>query len=162
MTNWNDVTAAAPELAADVQARFDAHGLGLLATLRADGSPRISGIEPWFGTGEVWIGMMWQSLKALDLLRDPRLSLHSATIDTEVAEGDARISGRAVLVDAEDEVAAALGEFHRSTGNEAPPGQMHLFRIDVTEIMWIKPEGGDHLLIRSWTPERGERRVERR
>jgi hypothetical protein len=160
MTNWNDVTAAAPDLAADVQARFDAHGLGLLATLRADGSPRISGIEPWFGVGEVWIGMMWQSLKALDLLRDPRLSLHSATIDTKVADGDARISGRAIVVDDEAEMAHALAEFHRSTGNEAPPGPMHLFRIDVTEIMWMRPED-DHLVIRSWNPQRGVRSVDR-
>lgn len=161
MTNWNDAIDAAPELAADVQARFEAHGLGLLATLRKDGSPRITGIEPWFGGGELWLGMMDQSLKALDLLRDPRLSLHSATTDTEVAEGDARVSGRAVLVDDEGEMVAALAEFHRATGNEAPPGPMHLFRVDVGELMHLKP-AGDHLDIRIWTPGRGERLVERR
>ena len=160
MTNWNDVIDAAPELAKDVQARFEAHGLGLLGTLRADGSPRISGIEPWFGIGEVWIGMMWQSRKALDLLRDPRLALHSATIDTQVAEGDARISGRAIVVDDEAEMAGALGEFHRATGNEAPPGPMHLFRIDVTELMLLKV-AGDHLDIRSWSREGGLKQVDR-
>jgi Pyridoxamine 5'-phosphate oxidase len=161
MTNWNDVMTTAPELAADVRARFEAHGLGLLATLRADGSPRISGIEPWFGVGELWIGMMWQSLKARDLLRDPRLSLHSATVDTKVEHGDARVSGRAVVVDDDEEMSLALGEFAVSTGNEAPPGPMHLFRIDVTELMFLRP-AGDHLDIRTWSAERGERLIERR
>ena len=161
MTTWNDVTTTAPDLAADVKSRFEAHGLGLLATLRSDGSPRISGIEPWFGVGELWIGMMWQSLKALDLLRDPRMSLHSATIDTKVEHGDARVSGRAVAVEDDATMAEALGAFAVATGNEAPPGQMHLFRIDVTELMFLRPDG-DHLDIRTWSATRGERRIERR
>ena len=95
MASWEEVTAAAGGLADDVRARFEATGLGLLATLRKDGSPRISGIEPSFAVGEVWLGMMDGSLKALDLRRDPRLALHSATVDKEVKDGDARVTGRA-------------------------------------------------------------------
>ena len=98
MVCWSDVVIAAPELAAAVQARFDAHGLGLLATLRRDGSPRISGIEPLFALGEVWLGMMPESRKALDLLRDPRFALHNATVDKAVTEGDAKLAGRAIPV----------------------------------------------------------------
>jgi hypothetical protein len=55
--------------------RFEATGLGLLATLRADGSPRVSGLEPLFALGELWFGMMPESRKALDLLRDPRFAI---------------------------------------------------------------------------------------
>src|SRR5688572_26094102 len=95
MTSWTDASAAAPELATAVHDRFAATGLGYLATLRADGSPRISGIEPFWWEGDVWLGMMWESRKAFDLRRDPRFSLQSANVDKNVADGDARISGRA-------------------------------------------------------------------
>src|ERR687886_3125309 len=99
MAAWKDVASSAPELAALVRARFEATGLGLLATLRRDGSPRISGIEPLFTDDELWLGMMPESRKADDLLRDPRFALHSATEDKQVTHGDARLSGRAVLVE---------------------------------------------------------------
>ena len=99
MTSWNDFARTAPELAAlNVQTRFEATGLGMLATLRKDGSPRISGIEPSFFEGELWLGMMDGSLKARDLQRDPRIALHNATVDKEVKEGDVKVSGLAVEV----------------------------------------------------------------
>src|ERR687883_1376464 len=101
MADWSTVSAQVPELAARVRARFEATGLGLLATLRRDGSPRISGIEPLFTDDELWLGMMPDSRKATDLLRDPRFALHSATVDKQVTEGDARLSGEAVLVEDE-------------------------------------------------------------
>ena len=159
MPSWSDVHTAAPDLAKTVQRRFEAHGLGFLATLRSDGSPRISGIEPLL-TDEVWIGMMPRSRKALDLLRDPRLSLHSASIDKEVREGDARISGLAVVVDDPADVARARADFERHTGQAPPPGAMHLFRVDVREVVLVRPVV-DRLVIESWTPDRGHRRVER-
>jgi len=81
MATWQEFTGAAPELAQAVQARLDEHRHKLLATLRKDGSPRISGVETTVRNGELWLGMMWQSRKALDLQRDPRLALHSATVD---------------------------------------------------------------------------------
>src|SRR5689334_15613884 len=98
MVHWSEVGRQAPELAAAVQARFDVFGLALVATLRRDGAPRISGIEPLFADGQLWLGMMPNSLKALDLLRDARLELHSATTDKQVTDGDARIAGSAIDV----------------------------------------------------------------
>lgn len=159
MPSWSAVAAAAPDLAAAVEKRFDAHGLGLLATLRRDGSPRISGIEPLFALGEVWLGMMDQSRKALDLLRDPRLALHSATVDKQVTEGDARVAGRAVPVPAGAEHDAFVAAFEARTGYAAP-GPFHLFRVDVTEISVIKP-GDNVLVIEWWNPESGQHRLER-
>src|ERR687886_1463709 len=98
MPAWKEVAAAAPELAALVRKRFEATGLGLLATLRRDGAPRISGIEPLFTDDELWLGMMPGSRKAADLLRDPRFAFHSATVDKQVTHGDAKLSGRAIAV----------------------------------------------------------------
>src|SRR3954468_11811428 len=116
MTNWNDVLAAAPELGKVVQERFEATGLAVLATLRADGAPRVSGIEPSFWDGELWLGSMWEARKALDLRRDPRLALHAATVDKEVKEGDARVSGLARELDDEVRKQAFATRFAEETG----------------------------------------------
>ena len=153
---------AAPELAELVQNRMNATGLGLLATLRKDGSPRISGIEPSFSDGELWLGMMENSMKARDLQRDPRMALHNATVDKEVTDGDVRVSGRAIeAVDTATKL-AFLAAFREANGYGPPDDDpMHLFKIDITEVMSIQP-GGDHLVIQSWTPAQGLRRVERR
>lgn len=153
--NWRDVTAAAPELAAKVRARFEAHGLALLATLRRDGSPRISAVETLFGEGELWIGMMPGSLKAKDLLRDPRLALHSATVDKMVADGDAKLSGLALHVEDEDTF-----EGYRKASGGAPAFSldgMHLFRVDVRETSHLMP-AGDHLDVEWWSEPGGYRR----
>src|SRR5438105_10858955 len=141
MASWSGVLGVAPELAAKVQARFDATGLGLLATIRRDGFPRISGIEPLFALDELWLGMMPRSRKAQDVLRDPRFSLHSATIDKEVTEGDAKITGRAVVVEDADTFARFLQAFEAHTGYSPPPGQFPLFRSDVYEVSMERPGG---------------------
>jgi hypothetical protein len=163
MTSWNDVVEAAPELAADVRSRFDATGLAMLATLRADGSPRIAGIEPSFWSGEVWMGMMWESRKALDLRRDPRFAIHAATVDKDVKDGDARISGRAIEVEDEATKIGMGKAFHEQTGfdpNDHAP--WHLFRVDVTEVHHLGLVGGDTLDIRWWTPGSGLHQVDRK
>src|SRR2546422_1025320 len=98
MTSWKDAVAEAPELAEKVRARFETTGLGYLASLRKDGSPRISGLEPLFWDDHIWLGMMPDSMKQADVERDPRFSLHAANIDKQIVDGDARVSGRVVRV----------------------------------------------------------------
>jgi hypothetical protein len=161
MSSWSEVVAASPELAEVVQERFEAHGLGLIATLRRDGSPRISGIEPLFAMNELWLGMMPASRKALDLLRDNRFALHSATTDKQVTYGDARIAGVALSVDDEQEFGRFREAFAANTGYPPPDGPFQLFRADVREISMIKP-GGDHLDIDWWTEGGPTKRIERR
>jgi hypothetical protein len=159
MTSWNDVTAAAPDLAARSQALFDAHRHKTLATLRRDGSPRISGIEVAFKDGEMYLGMMPGSLKAHDLRRDPRLAIHSTSDDPDDDDpgawpGDTKAAGRAVEVTDE----AVLARFAENT----PPGPFHLFRIDLTELVVTKVgEPADHLVIDVWTATDGIRQVKR-
>ena len=162
MASWSHVVIAAPELAGSVQERFDAHGLGLLATLRRDGSPRISGIEPLFALGELWLGMMPESRKELDLLRDPRFALHSATTDKQVTHGDAKVSGRVVPVDADADATftAMRAAFAAHTGSPTPPGPFPLFRADVVELSMVRP-AGDHLDIDSWREGGQVKRIER-
>jgi hypothetical protein len=143
------------------RARFDAHGLGLLATLRRDGSPRISGIEPLFADGELWLGMMPDSRKEADLRKDGRFALHNATVDKQVTEGDVKIGGEARPVDTEEAMARFRQAFERHTGYPLPPGPVALFRADVREVAMVRP-AGDHLDIEWWRDGAGVSRVERR
>jgi hypothetical protein len=165
MTTWHELHHDAPELAQAVRARFEATGLALLATLRADGSPRISGVEPWFARGELWLGMMWGSRKARDLQRDGRFALHAATADKAMTEGDAKVAGRAVEVTDEAAVAAARRDFGEINGAEPPPGPMHLFRLDLTEAVRLEVVHPDddtpHMRITTWHPGTGVRTVRR-
>ncbi len=160
MASWNDVTTAAPELARAVQGRFEATGLGILATLRKDGAPRVSGIEPLFALGEIWLGSMPHSRKGADLARDPRFALHSATIDKNVAEGDAKITGRAVAINDRE----TLERYRQAwaTHADAPvPEPFTLFRAEVTEIAMVSLDG-DHLALDSWREGGEPRRVRRK
>ena len=160
MASWREVEAAAPELAGRARAAFDAHRHKVLATLRADGSPRVSGIEATFEGGELWLGIMPGSRKALDLRRDPRLVLHSASVDPTGDDpaawaGDAKLAGRAVEVD-DPAVLARLG-----AGDQ--PGEAHLFRVEVSELVHTRVgQPADHLVIELWQEGRGLRRMQRR
>ncbi|MEX2538637.1 MAG: pyridoxamine 5'-phosphate oxidase family protein [Actinomycetota bacterium] len=157
MASWQDVSAAAPELAAVVQERFDAHKHKVMATLRKDGSPRISGIEASFDDGELWLGGMWKSLKFIDLQRDPRMALHCAPVDPETSSSagdlvDVKVAGNAVMVDPKSVARFA----------ETDPESMHLAKVDVAEVVSIRiGDPADHLVIDSWNPDRGFRSVKR-
>lgn len=156
MASWREIETEASELASAAKAFFDAHTHKTVATLRRDGSPRITGTEVQFADSEVWLGSMWQSAKALDLLRDPRFSLHSASEDPPNWKGDARISGR---MDEVNDQAARKARL----GSEAAPGKAHLFRADITEVVVVRVgEPADHLVIETWRPGQGVSRRERR
>jgi hypothetical protein len=150
MTRWHHVEEAEPEFAQRVRGLFDAHRHKTIAALRADGSPRISGIEAVFEDGELVFGSMPNARKDADLRRDPRFALHSATVDpVEGYEaqwpGEAKISGRAI----------AAGP--TSEGSDA-----HLYRGDIAEVVHTHlNEEATMLVVEWWTPKLGLRRIER-
>src|SRR4051794_11764151 len=143
MAHWRDVEAADADFAAHVRRCFAIRKHATLATLRRDGSPRISGTEVQFDAdGDLYLGMMAGSLKALDLRRDPRLALHCPTEDAPEDNptawlGDAKMAGTGVDV-----------------SDPASEDGSHRFRIDVTEVV-VTTVVEDHLVIRSWHPDRG-------
>lgn len=161
MATWADVVAQTGELAERVQSIFDRHRHKTIATLRRDGSPRISGIEVSFTDGEIWFGGMYRSVKCLDLLRDPRFAVHSASVDPPADDpagwtGDAKLAGVAVEVTDPELITAALG-------GQPAPGPMHLFRADVREVVLTRVgEPADHLVIETWHAGKGTRTVRRR
>lgn len=150
MTTWQDVERAAPDLAVRVRALFDAYRHKTIATLRADGSPRISGIEAVFEDGQLVFGSMPNARKGADLRRDPRFALHSATVDpVDGAEarwpGEAKISGRAL----------AAGPL-----THGPEGDR--FHADITEVVHTHLDDKASLLVVEWwTPAHGLRTVAR-
>src|SRR4029079_5119677 len=105
MTTWAEFEREAPALGAAVHARLTATLHSILGTVRADGAPRLTGLEVHFGEGELWLAMMPDSRKADDLRRDPRFALHSAP-DVELVDGDAKISGVATGVGEHDDAYA--------------------------------------------------------
>ncbi|MFV2113592.1 pyridoxamine 5'-phosphate oxidase family protein [Micromonospora sp. LOL_025] len=148
MAWWSDLVRDEPGFAERVRARFVVRRHGTMATLRRDGSPRISGTEFDFDDEHLRLGSMPGAVKALDLRRDPRVALHCPTEDTPADDpgvwgGDAKIAGRA---------------------HEEPPGEngSHRFRIELTEVVLTRVgDPPDHLVIESWHPGRGLRRRRR-
>jgi hypothetical protein len=95
-TTWKDFAGQAPKIAETFVRRHTAtHNLCMLATLRSDGFPRISPMEPRFFEDQLWLAGMPNTTKFEDLARDPRFCLHTATVDTEVSDGDAKLFGQA-------------------------------------------------------------------
>lgn len=150
MAGWKDVEEAAPEFAERVRRIFESHKHKTIATLRADGGPRISGIEAEFAGGELTFGSMPGARKGADLHRDPRFALHSPSVDPPEDdpagwEGDAKISGRAVPAGA--------------VGGDASG---ELFRADIDEVVHTGLNASaSALVIEVWTPGTGLRRIER-
>jgi hypothetical protein len=141
VTSWAEFAEQAPELADGVRSCFTRAKHATLATLRADGSPRISGTETEWGSDDVLLGSMPGAVKALDLRRDPRFALHSPTVDPPPDDagawpGEAKLAGRAVEV------------------GEPGAGEPHRFRLDVTEVVLTRV-AGNRLEITSWHPGRG-------
>ena len=158
MATWQEFSEQAPELAARAFERFEAHRHKTMATIRSDGSPRISGTEVPIQQGEVWLGGMTGNRRFADLRRDPRLAIHSGSEDPDVWTGDAKLAGRAVEVTDEAGKAAFRGE-----AQEVPPGDFELFRVDLSEVSVVRlSDAKDHLLIDIWREGEPVRTVERR
>ena len=149
MASWQDFVDSAPELASRVEGLFTARKHHTMATLRKDGSPRISGTEVDFGQGQLLLGMMAGTRRAEDLRRDPRIAIHSQGVDPPEGDpgawsGEAKLSGRAV---------------------ELAPGPEQAsdrFRVDVTDVVLTRVgTPANHLVIERWSPDGGLVRRER-
>jgi hypothetical protein len=155
MPTWTDFADAAPDLAERVRARLDARTHKTLATIRADGSPRICGTETAWADGELWIGSMWDARKARDLRRDPRFALHGGSEDPPAWTGDAKLAGVAEEITDPERV-------QRINGAPAAGRPSHLFRLDLREVSTVElTEDGQGIAIEVWTPAGGVRRIDR-
>ena len=155
MARWVDFAADQPELSQRVKRLFERQKHMTMATLRRDGSPRISGTEVEFNAEDLLLGMMAGARKVFDLVRDDRLALHSPSVDPPPEDqsawpGEAKIAGRAI----------PAGPVTTEEASEQPDGEMFIADITEAVITGLNAEA-TRLVVESWTPERGLRRVER-
>ncbi|WP_069173086.1 pyridoxamine 5'-phosphate oxidase family protein [Streptomyces griseus] len=144
-SSWHDFHAAEPVFADTVRKRFQQYKHHVLATVRKDGSPRVTGLEVEFRLDHLWLGMMPNSRKAVDLLRDPRFALQANPgPDATMADGDVRISGRAVKV-TDPGVRARFAE------EVTPPEPFLLFSAEPDEVVRTAMDGDD-LVVQVWRP----------
>jgi hypothetical protein len=152
MASWQEIERDFEEFATKVKARFEAGTNKTIATLRRDGAPRISANEMKFEDGEATFGMMSGSMKLLDVRRDPRIAVHSPTLepppDPTTWRGDAKLAGTAVEV---------------PPSPDTPFPDAGFFRIDIAEIsLTYVGDPADHLVIESWDATHGYRRRTRK
>jgi pyridoxamine 5'-phosphate oxidase-like protein len=154
VASWGEIEQIAPDLAREARTLLEAHVHKTIATLRADGSPRISGIEAKFIDGDLWFGSMPGSRKGADLARDPRFSLHSGSDDPPDWRGDAKLSGLAEeVLDRERKL-----EIFKAMGAEEVDEDSALFQVDVRELAVTKlTEAKDELAISWWSEAGGVR-----
>lgn len=140
---WATFADEAPELAAVVAGRFAGHLHHILGTIRADGAPRLSGTEVYVEGGQLRVGMMPDAHKLADVLRDPRVEIHSAPLELDLATGDAKVAGRL-----------------RPSGSppDGQPGSM--FDLDIERVGLVRVDG-DELELTTWQPGRGVRTIRR-
>lgn len=147
MTSWAEFETAEPEFASRVRVLMGSRKHLTMATLRRDGSPRISGTEVEFADGQLRIGSMPDAVKSLDLQRDPHIAIHGPTDDPPKGnpsgwKGEAKIAGTAIEVE---------------SGSAA-----HRFLIDIQEaVVTHLNEAGSRLVVESWNSTRGYRTLER-
>jgi hypothetical protein len=151
--DWELFKHNAPDLAEAAERLFERSGVVLVGTIRKDGSPRISPVEPFVTEGKLYLGMMWRSLKALDLLRDPRCTVHSSVSDRMAAEGEFKLHGRAHDVQDLEERRRFCDAVYKKIGWKPEEPNYHLFSVDI-ESAGLFLADGNARLVKKW--RRGE------
>jgi hypothetical protein len=158
MTEWSELEDGAPEIARLGRARLGAVPVTMLGTLRADGSPRISPVEPYLAGGQLLIGAMARSGKAADLRRDPRYVLHTMVTGSDTGEGELKLHGCAVPAGPRQLTAA-----DRAWWSGQPPELAVVFTLGIATAIFVEwdLEGG-MMTIHRWAPQDGYHRGTRR
>ncbi|HEX2194763.1 MAG TPA: pyridoxamine 5'-phosphate oxidase family protein [Candidatus Limnocylindria bacterium] len=155
---WWELEGTAPALAGRIRALLTRHRVAMLATLRANGSPRISVVEPYFVAGHLALGLMAWSAKARDLVRDPRCALHNPVTDPEGGDGEVRLTGRAAPLERSE----LRGEDRDAWWSKTPDAECMLVSLEVeaaTVVSWDASGGLMH--VERWTAVGGLQRSSR-
>jgi len=158
--HWNDFEDHQPRLAARARERLVGPGVLLVVSLRADGTPRLSPVEPYVLDGRLLLSMLWDSHKARDLQRDPRLLVHSVVTGRDGGEGELKLRGRAVEVSDRELQGHYAAAVSADLGWSPEVGSFHLFEVDVEHVAFLRydDETGDQF-VTTWPP--GEELVRR-
>jgi Pyridoxamine 5'-phosphate oxidase len=121
--DWSELERHQPGLAGLGRRRLLEPGVVLVATIRGDGTPRVSPVEPFVLDGVLWLSMLWGSRKAADLLRDPRVLVHSVITSRDGGEGEFKIRGTVRAEDDPDVQARYAAAVGASLGWTPEPGR---------------------------------------
>ena len=135
---WGEFEKLEPRLAELGRVRLCDPGVVLLGTIRRDGSPRLSPVEPLLWSGDLWLSMGWGTRKAADLQRDPRLLVHSIVTSRDGTAGEYKIRGRVVPEDDPTVHRAYAETVESQLGWRPEPGRFHLFRVDIDDVTFIR------------------------
>jgi hypothetical protein len=135
---WADLEAKQPRLAELGRRRLTDPGVVLVATIRLDGTPRVSPVEPLLWGKDLWTLMGLGSWKVHDLLRDDRILVHSIVTNREGSEGEYKVRGRAVTEEDPTVLIACAQEVTARLGWTPEVGRFHLFRIDIEDVTSIR------------------------
>jgi len=145
---WADLEADAPRLAERAHERLVRRGVLLVVTVRRDGTPRLSPVEPLVLDGDLWLSMMWQSRKAADLLADDRILVHSVVSGPDGGEGEIKVRGRAVRVD-DPGLRLRYCDAVESLGWRPVEPYFNLFVVDIADVTYIRYEKSGRPACRS-------------
>jgi hypothetical protein len=147
---WSEFENSQPRLAELGRGRLLARGVVLVGTIRRDGTPRISPVEPFVLDGELWLSMLLGSAKALDLRRDPRILVHSVITSRDGGEGEYKLRGHARVEDDPTVQRRYADAVEQGLGWRPVLGQFHLFGVDIEEVTFIRyvEETGDQYVTR--------------
>jgi hypothetical protein len=148
--DWAEVASRQPRLARLGARLLERPGVVLVVTVRRNGTPRLSPVEPLFWERDLWLSMLWNSHKARDLFRDPRILVHSIVTGRDGALGEYKVRGRAI-VESDKEVQRSYAQVVSEQLGWAPEvGHFHLFKTDVADITFIRYDGetGDQFVTR--------------
>ena len=150
---WSELEQRQPRLAARARERLVDPGVLLVVSLRKDGTPRLSPVEPYLLDGRLLLSMLWGSHKARDLLRDGRLLVHSVVTGRDGGEGELKVRGRALVVDDRDLQEIYAGAVSADLGWSPEVGRFHLFEVDVEHVAFLRYDdrNGDQYAA-TWPP----------
>lgn len=154
--SWGDFEASEPDFSSRILSRFSAHPHHVVATVAADGRPRVWGSNIFVNDGELWLGAMSGSLRVADLLREPRVAVHSAPLSEQLDGGDARIEGTATVLDPAASADWMKAHTETTPGGAGPAGDVVLVRLDRVVLTEVK---GEVLALSVWEPGHGIRIV---
>jgi hypothetical protein len=159
---WSEFESMCPELAQLGQRRLEERYLCLIGTLRRDGSPRISPVEPYLVDGDLMMGVMTGSRKAADLLRDPRLVVHSIVTRWEADEGDVKLYGTAQPVTEPERRNALFQTMTEVHGWDGPPSfandpTYNVYSVAIESAAYVRFKGSSWQDW-TWDPRRGLRK----